>query len=60
MIQILEHIAGIKKLPRFTLRGKQKVSTQWLLYCPGRLFYNLLGLAAHIVHNIGKIEMEWS
>jgi len=55
---VLGHIAGIKKLNRFTLRGKQKLNTQWLLYCPGRLFYNLLGLAAHIVHNIGKVRME--
>jgi len=57
---VFGHIAGIKKLNRFTLRGKQKLNTQWLLYCPGRLFYNLLGLAAHMVHNIGKVRIEWS
>ncbi len=36
------YIAGIKKLNRFTLRGTEKVRTQWLLYC--------------MVHNIGKIQ----
>ncbi|MDA3812322.1 MAG: transposase [Spirochaetaceae bacterium] len=39
---VFGHIAGIKKLNRFTLRGREKVSTQWLLYC--------------MVHNIGKIQ----
>jgi len=43
---VFGHIAGIKKLNRFTLRGKQKVNTQWLLYC--------------MVHNIGKVRIEWS
>ncbi len=39
---VFGHIAGIKKLNRFTLRGTEKVRTQWLLYC--------------MVHNIGKIQ----
>ncbi len=39
---VFGHIAGMKKLNRFTLRGTEKVRTQWLLYC--------------IVHNIGKIQ----
>lgn len=30
---VFGHIAGTKKLNRFTLRGKTKVNTQWLLYC---------------------------
>jgi hypothetical protein len=32
---------AIKRLVRFTLRGKIKVNIQWMLYC--------------LVHNIGKI-----
>ena len=39
---VFGHITGTKKLNRFTLRSKQKVNTQWLLYC--------------MVHNIGKIQ----
>jgi len=39
---VFGHIAGMKKLNRFTLRSKSKVNTQWLLYC--------------MVHNIGKIQ----
>jgi hypothetical protein len=35
-------ITRTRGLDRFTLRGKRKVNTQWLLYC--------------IVHNIGKIH----
>jgi hypothetical protein len=36
------HIRSILKLDRFTLRGKLKVNTQWLLYC--------------IVHNLRKVH----
>lgn len=36
------HIRSILGLDRFTLRGKQKVNTQWLLYC--------------IVHNLTKVH----
>lgn len=39
---VFGHIAGTKKLNRFTLRGKRKVNNQWLLYC--------------MVHNIGKLQ----
>ena len=39
---VFGHIAGTKKLNRFTLRSKKKVNIQWLLYC--------------IVHNIGKLQ----
>jgi transposase len=39
---VFGHLAGMKKLNRFTLRGKEKVNSQWLLYC--------------MVHNIGKIQ----
>lgn len=39
---VFGHIRGVKKLDRFTLRGKKKVSNQWLLYCS--------------VHNIGKLH----
>jgi hypothetical protein len=39
---VFGHITGTKKLNRFTLRSKQKVNTQWLLYC--------------MVHNIVKIQ----
>lgn len=39
---VFGHLAGTKKLNRFTLRGKGKVNTQWLLYC--------------VVHNVGKIQ----
>lgn len=36
------HIRSILRLDRFTLRGKRKVNTQWLLYC--------------IVHNLTKVH----
>lgn len=36
------HIRSILGLDRFTLRGKRKVNTQWLLYC--------------IVHNLTKVH----
>lgn len=36
------HIRSMLKLDRFTLRGKRKVNTQWLLYC--------------IVHNLTKVH----
>ena len=43
-IQIIEpvfaNIRHCKGLNRFTLRGKEKVNSQWLLYC--------------MVHNLGK------
>jgi transposase len=39
---VFGHIRGTKNLDRFTLRGRKKVNTQWLLYC--------------IVHNMGKIQ----
>jgi transposase/IS5 family transposase len=38
---VFANIAYCKGMNRFTLRGKEKVNTQWLLYC--------------IVHNLGKI-----
>ena len=40
---VFGHIAGVKRLNRFTLRSKKKVNNQWLLYC--------------MVHNIGKIQV---
>jgi transposase len=36
------HIRSILRLDRFTLRGKRKVNTQWLMYC--------------IVHNLLKVH----
>lgn len=39
---VFGHLAGTKRLNRFTLRGKDKVNTQWVLYC--------------VVHNLGKIQ----
>ncbi len=36
------HIKSMMRLDRFTLRGKRKVNTQWLLYC--------------IVHNLTKVH----
>nr|WP_244155297.1 transposase [Dissulfuribacter thermophilus] len=39
---VFAHICSVLGLNRFTLRGKRKVNTQWLLYC--------------IVHNIVKIH----
>ena len=36
------HIRSMMRLDRFTLRGKRKVNTQWLLYC--------------ITHNIKKVH----
>jgi transposase len=38
---VLSNIRFLKRLDRFTLRGKTKVTIQWLLYC--------------MIHNIGKI-----
>ncbi|MEW6571035.1 MAG: transposase [Nitrospirota bacterium] len=40
------HIRSILRLDRFTLRGKRKVNTQWLMYC---IVHNLLK-----VHRYGK------
>jgi transposase len=39
---VFANITSTLGLNRFTLRGKRKVNTQWLLYC--------------LVHNIGKIQ----
>jgi hypothetical protein len=39
---VFANITRTLGLDRFTLRGKRKVNTHWLLYC--------------IVHNIGKIH----
>ncbi len=36
------HIRSIMRLDRFSLRGKRKVNTQWLLYC--------------VVHNLTKVH----
>jgi transposase len=41
------HIRSILRLDRFTLRGKRKVNTQWLLYC---ITHNLLK-----VHRYGDV-----
>ncbi len=38
---VFSNIRFLKRLDRFTLRGKTKVTIQWLLYC--------------MIHNIGKI-----
>ena len=38
---VFANIRAVKRLDRFTLRGKIKVNIQWVLYC--------------MVHNIGKI-----
>jgi transposase len=38
---VFANIRAVKRLDRFTLRGKIKVNIQWMLYC--------------MVHNIGKI-----
>ena len=38
---VFANIRAVKRMDRFTLRGKIKVNTQWVLYC--------------MVHNIGKI-----
>jgi transposase/IS5 family transposase len=38
---VFSNIRFLKRLDRFTLRGKAKVNIQWLLYC--------------MIHNIGKI-----
>lgn len=35
-------MCSVHRLKRFSLRGKRKVNTQWLLYC--------------LVHNIGKVQ----
>jgi hypothetical protein len=39
---VFGNICGTRGLHRFSLRGKRKVNTQWLLYC--------------MVHNIGKVH----
>lgn len=39
---VFGNICSARGLRRFTLRGKRKVNTQWLLYC--------------MVHNIGKVH----
>src|SRR5258708_22995459 len=39
---VFGNICGTRGLRRFSLRGKRKVNTQWLLYC--------------MVHNIGKVH----
>ncbi len=39
---VFGNIRSAKRLNRFSLRGKRKVNTQWLLYC--------------MVHNLGKIH----
>ena len=39
---VFGNICGTHALRRFSLRGKRKVNTQWLLYC--------------LVHNIGKVQ----
>jgi transposase len=38
---VFANIRAVKRLDRFTLRGKIKVNIQWMLYC--------------LVHNIGKV-----
>ncbi|MDR2702134.1 MAG: transposase [Spirochaetaceae bacterium] len=40
MEPVFANIRYCKGLNRFTLRGKEKVNSQWLLYC--------------MVHNLGK------
>jgi len=39
---VFGNVCGTRGLHRFSLRGKRKVNTQWLLYC--------------MVHNIGKVH----
>ena len=39
---VFGNICGTRGLRRFSLRGKRKVNTQWLLYC--------------MVHNVGKVH----
>jgi transposase len=39
---VFANLRAAKRLDRFTLRGKIKVNSQWLLYC--------------LVHNLGKIQ----
>ena len=39
---VFGNINTTKRLDRFSLRGKQKVNTQWLLYC--------------MVHNVEKLQ----
>jgi hypothetical protein len=39
---VFANVCSAHKLKRFSLRGKRKVNTQWLLYC--------------LVHNIGKVQ----
>jgi DDE family transposase len=42
---VFANIRGNLGLDRFTLRGREKVDTQWKLFCA--------------VHNIGKIAAHW-
>lgn len=39
---VFANICSAHRLRRFSLRGKKKVNTQWLLYC--------------LVHNLGKVH----
>ena len=39
---VFANICSAQGLKRFSLRGRRKVNTQWLLYC--------------LVHNIGKVQ----
>ena len=39
---VFANICSTRRLRRFSLRGRRKVNTQWLLYC--------------LVHNIGKLQ----
>ena len=39
---VFGNIRSAKRLSRFSLRGRKKVNTQWLLFC--------------MMHNIGKIQ----
>ena len=39
---VFANISSTSGLRRFSLRGRRKVNTQWLLYC--------------LVHNIGKVQ----
>ena len=39
---VFANISSTRGLRRFSLRGRTKVNTQWLLYC--------------LVHNIGKVQ----
>jgi hypothetical protein len=39
---VFVNLCSVRRLRRFSLRGKHRVNTQWLLYC--------------LVHNIGKVQ----